>query len=458
MNARTRAMVCCVTVAFVGLAVTACSNQPKNANVGLPISNAPPAQTSSSSAAKTFGDLPSPCGPGSARIASGENGGSTLKLGTATDHGADSAPGTNEEMLDAAVAFAKWCNAQGGIEGLKVEVEDIDGKLFQVPAAIEQACSSVFAMVGGEWVFDEQQFPRFTQCKMVSFPAALLSAQAVGNADTVQAVPSVKTAAPYGGWEWAAKSHPQDVKRTAILYADNPAIIIARNTVLQQLSYVGITNVKQVSYSINGEANWAPFAQELKDSGIEALTFVGSPGNYALLAKAMTEVGYKPNLILNDANFYTDLLLQSGNVKNVEGMSARTVFVPFQEAGGNKALQDYENMMSTYNSKGLKAQTGMQATSAFLLFATAAKSCIATNGGVLERRCVLAAGKKVTSWTGGGLHAVTDPASGLPSKCMAILQIKGGKWTREFPQLGSSDDSGKGYRCYDPGLMTVTGK
>jgi len=381
-----------------------------------------------------------------------------LKLGAASDHGADAAPGTNEEILDAAVAFAKWCNAQGGIEGLKVEVVDLDGKLFQVPAAIEQACSSVFAMVGGLWVFDEQQFPRFTQCKMVSFPAGLVSAEATGNADTVQAVPSSHTAAPYGWWEWAAKSHPQDVKKTAVLYAENPGVIITRNTLLQQLSYVGITNVKQLSYSVNGEANWAPFAQKLKDSGIETLTFVGSPGNYALLAKAMTEIGYKPNLVLNDSNFYTDLLVQPGNVKNVEGMSARTVFVPFEEAGRNKALQDYEDMMSTYNPKGLKAQQGMAATSALLLFGTAAKSCIASNGGVLERKCVLAAGKKVTSWTGGGLHAVTGPATGAPTKCITILQIKDGKWTREYPQLGSSDDSGKGYHCYDPGLMTVTGK
>ena len=458
MNVGTRMMVRGLTVVLVGLTAAACSNQPNSANTDMPSSNSASSRSSGSSAAKTFGDLPSPCGPGSARIAGGENGGSTLKLGTATDHGADAAPGTNEEMLDAAVAFAKWCNAQGGIAGLKVEVVDLDGKLFQVPAAIEQACSSVFAMVGGEWVFDEQQFPRFTQCKMVSFPTALLSAEAMGNADTVQAVPSIKTEAPYGWFEWAAKSHPQDVKKTAVLYADNPAIIVARNTILQQLSYTGIASVTQMSYSINGEANWAPFAQKLKDSGIETLTFVGSPGNYALLAKAMTEIGYKPNLVLNDSNFYTDLLVQPGNVKNVEGMSARTVFVPFEEAGRNKALQDYEDMMSTYNPKGLKAQQGMAATSALLLFGTAAKSCIASNGGVLERKCVLAAGKKVTSWTGGGLHAVTGPATGAPTKCITILQIKDGKWTREYPQLGSSDDSGKGYHCYDPGLMTVTGK
>jgi len=111
MNVGTRMMVRGLTVVLVGLTAAACSNQPNSANTDMPSSNSASSRSSGSSAAKTFGDLPSPCGPGSARIAGGENGGSTLKLGTATDHGADAAPGTNEEMLDAAVAFAKWCNA-----------------------------------------------------------------------------------------------------------------------------------------------------------------------------------------------------------------------------------------------------------------------------------------------------------------------------------------------------------
>jgi hypothetical protein len=113
-------------------------------------------------------------------------------------------------------------------------------------------------------------------------------------------------------------------------------------------------------------------------------------------------------------------------------------------------------MMKTYNPNGLMSQLGMQATSALLLFATAAKACIVSNGNVLERQCTMAAAKKITSWTGGGLHAETDPATGQPSKCVAILQIRNGKWVREFPQLGSADDSGNGYHCYNPGLMTIT--
>ncbi len=54
-------------------------------------------------------------------------------------------------MYDAAVAFAQWCNEQGGIAGLPIEVIDGDAKLFEVPAAMERICDQAFAMVGGGW-------------------------------------------------------------------------------------------------------------------------------------------------------------------------------------------------------------------------------------------------------------------------------------------------------------------
>ena len=454
MKSFNRVTMRCSIAVLLCLAAAACSNQ--SGTVGADSATSSTAATQSASTpATTFGDLPSPCGPGSAKIADGENGGSTLKLGTANDHGADVAPGTTEELLDAATAFAKWCNAQGGIEGLKIESVDLDGKLFQVPAAIERACSTVFAMVGGGWVFDQQQFPRFAQCKMVSFPGNVTSTQASRDPNTVQGVPSSNVLMPYGWWQWAADTHAQDVKKTAIIYAEDPSIATFRDGILQQMAYVGIKDVKQLSYALTGEANWAPFAQSLKASGIQAVTFIGSAGNYALLAKAMTEIGYKPDLVLNAANFYSDLLVQPGNVANVEGMYVQTIFAPFQEAGKSKALQDYEKMMSTYNPKGLKAQLGMSATSALLLAATAAKACILSNANVLERRCMVVAARKITSWTGGGLHAASDPATGSPPKCVAILQVKDGKWVRVFPQLGSADDSGNGYHCYDPGLLKL---
>src|ERR687891_227375 len=40
-----------------------------------------------------------------------------IRLGTITDKGSAERPGLTQEMYDAAVAFAAWCNEHGGIGG-----------------------------------------------------------------------------------------------------------------------------------------------------------------------------------------------------------------------------------------------------------------------------------------------------------------------------------------------------
>ena len=63
----------------------------------------------------------------------------------------------------------------------------------------------------------------------------------------------------------------------------------------------------------------------------------------------------------------------------------------------------------------------MQAASAFLLWATAAKDC----GSTLTSDCVMTALAKVHSWTGGGLHAETDPGANQPPDCGLVLKLDG---------------------------------
>jgi hypothetical protein len=152
-------------LSLVALATVGCSNRnsddtattqaPAPVETDAPVTSDGP-DTTDAPSGPMFGTMASPCGPatdaGVPTIAEGQNGGDTIKLGTANDHGYEGAPGTTLEMLDAAKAFAGWCNAQGGVRGLPIEIVDLDGKLFSVPPSMEQACSEVFAMAGGGWV------------------------------------------------------------------------------------------------------------------------------------------------------------------------------------------------------------------------------------------------------------------------------------------------------------------
>ena len=77
-----------------------------------------------------FGSIKSPCHDGEYSVADGEQQGAagTIQIGVPNDRGSTIRPGLQKPIWDASVAFAEWCNAQGGIGGLKIEIIDMDGR------------------------------------------------------------------------------------------------------------------------------------------------------------------------------------------------------------------------------------------------------------------------------------------------------------------------------------------
>lgn len=472
MTSKLRSTRAMVAIALVAITAVGCSNREEGGDAtSAPATEAPSTEAPSGSEAPTtdapstvmFGDMASPCGPatdaGVPTIAEGQNGGDTLRLGTATDHGYEAAPGLTVEMLDAAEAFAGWCNAQGGVRGLPIEIVDLDGKLFNVPAATEQACAETFAMVGGGWVFDNQMYPRFHECGMVSFPGYAVTAEASLANGRVQPIPNPPNLKPASWFLWAKKYQAEAIGKPAIIYGD----FVSTKMVAEQIKGTmaalgGFGEPLMIPTNPAGEANWTPFAQQLKNEGITMLSVVGEPGNMILLYKAMREVGYVPDLVLNDANHYSEQIVAEGNSEATEGLRVRTVYSPFEEADQNPALATFLEMMATYNPDGRIAGLGQQAVSAMLLFVQSANACLDANDNVLERECVLAEAKKVTSWTAGGLHAESNPGSNEPPRCGLIMGVVDGTWQRVYPERGSADDNGNGWRCDDAeGAVAIEG-
>lgn len=408
------------------------------------------------SAGEMFGTMESPCGPGDATIAEGQNGDDgVLRLAAANDHDNEFSPGLTQEMLDASEAFADWCNEQGGIQGLQIEIIDLDGHIVEAAAAMERACNNAFAMVGGGLVLDDQEFPRFHECGMIDFAGYTVTAAKAVSDGMVQPIPNPPNEKPANWFLWGAEAFPEAVENTALLYGNIATTEIVARQVRPTMEYAGWTVNLEASYEL-GEANWAPFAQQLKDNEISALSFTGEPQNLALLTKAMDAVGYRPELILQEANFYDQKFLESAG-ESAEGIYVRTAYAPFDEPENYPAMQSYYDMMETYKPDGKIAGLGLQSTSAHLMFATAANECLDSNDGVLERECVLEAGKQITEWDGGGLHAPTDPSSNLPPECALIMQVVDGEWRRAFPEVGSEDDDLNGWYCPDGSIAEIEG-
>ena len=78
----------------------------------------------------------------------------------------------------------------------------------------------------------------------------------------------------------------------------------------------------------------------------------------------------------------------------------------------------------------------------------AAKEC----GADLTRQCVLDELAKVTSWTGGGLHAESNPGGNMPPECAMLLKLDGTTWVQAAPEEQGEFD------CNPDGAIELTGR
>lgn len=165
----------------------------------------------------------------------------------------------------------------------------------------------------------------------------------------------------------------------------------------------------------------------MQEAGATAVYFVGTclPG-FQLFDQAAQANGLDVPM-LADTNFYEAGCAAANTDGTMDGLYVHLAYVPFEEADVNPATQDYLDLIKA--SGGDVSLLGAQATSSFLLWATAASAC----GDTLTRACTLDNLKNTHSWTGHGLHADGDPGGNHPPSCNIVLQLEGTKYVRVAP-------------------------
>ncbi len=115
--------------------------------------------------------------------------------------------------------------------------------------------------------------------------------------------------------------------------------------------------------------------------------------------------------------------------------------VPFEEAKSAPALQAYLAAYDKVDTKVEPTSLGVQAFSAGLLFATAAKAL----GDDLTRDNLLTQLRTVHKWDGGGLHFLTDPGANKGSNCFMYMEVKDGEFVRLGPTRSHTCDCDEDY-------------
>ena len=424
-------------VLALGLLAAACSSSRSggSANAGNTTT------TSSSSSSKTFGTLASPCGPGSAKGATEQGVTDTnITIGYGDDRGFASSPGIDQEMGMAVAAMIKWCNDQGGILGRQIVGDFHDAAVTQVNTVMQAACKTDFMLVGEGFSLDEAAEGIRLGCNLAAVPGFTVGPDAANAPEMYQPVPNPVDYLPASPYYEAAQLFPGAVTKFDVIHTNLASA--TEVSYAKDVEAAAGAGWKQTSCGVTlnyfGEPNYQPFAQKYVNCGIKMIYSNLPPGPLLFgMLEAINQVGLKPIYIME-----TDAYTTQMSAWNTSGIGnqiyVRDAFVPIEEAGKVKAVQDYVNAVNATGGK--TSQLGQQAASAFLLWATEAKAC----GSNLTRQCMINNLSKVHNWTGGGLHAPADPGNNTPPMCGMLLKLTGTTFSQFYPKtIGQFDCNSK---------------
>jgi ABC-type branched-subunit amino acid transport system substrate-binding protein len=415
----------------IGMAAAACGGTHTNGSASVTPGSTGALTTVAPAVAK-FGTLVSPCGPGSAQGATANGVTNTsITIGYGDDAGYSAAPGLDKEMSDAVKPMIKWCNDQGGINGRKIVGNYYDGQVLQVTKVMTQACNDkIFMLVGQGFVLDANQEQIRIQCKLSTIPGFAVGTAFASGSGMQQPIPNPGDEEALSSAFQVAKLFPTAVTKAAFAYADFPATTETRDKAFLGYPKAGwkFLNCDQ-HYNIAGESDWKPFASNLKACGVQAVVWVGSPDpNMENFLTASKQVGFNP-IWVTDPNQYTAAFAQWNGQHGgaADKVYVRQTNVPFELANQVPAVKQYMDLVQ--KSHGTIGLLGEQSASAFLLWATAVKSC----GSNVTAKCVLDAAAAQKDWTGGGLHLPTNPGDNTAPKCGMLMKLTGPTWVKVVP-------------------------
>lgn len=422
-RARTTAIA---VLAAASLLAGACTRSDGEVETGGPATTAPagPGSTAADGGGDAagpgdFGDLQDVCGPGDAAGATAQGvTDDAIRVGTISDPGFVGRPGLNQELFDATEVFVSWCNEAGGINGRPIEVDELDAKITEYKQRITEACQKDFFLVGGGGVFDDTGQDERLGCLLPDIPGYQVSSKARGAELAVAPLPSNLAETPIAVFQYLDERFPDSGDKVGFITGNVASTVTVDKQNQEGVKSLGWDVVYQSQYNSVGESSWTPFAQALQSKGVKGLVYTGEPENMAKLLQAIANIDYELDWVVVGANHLDAKFVELGG-DAVENVFMYSAVVPFFQVDENPATKQYEDLFAQYLPDGKSdALLGLNAFSAWLLFATSVKSC----GSDVTRTCVYEAAAATTSWTGGGLHAETDPSSGKASRCGIVVE------------------------------------
>jgi ABC-type branched-subunit amino acid transport system substrate-binding protein len=409
-----RLMRASCVAAVVAVVIAGCSHSGGSNNNTSPTSKA---AAKAAPGPGDFGTLKDVCGPGDAHGATARGVTDTeIHIGTLADPSNTVIPGAGQESFDIAKAFAKWCNAAGGINGRKIIVTTRDSHLFDVGAAVIAACQSDFMLVGSANPLDTPGVKPRLACNLSQIPAYVTSAEAAQAPQQVVIDSSIPQVAA-GSWRALAQKYPQAFQALAMITVNGGGLDSYALRQREALTQIGYKVVNFQEAPVIGVSNWRPYVENMRQAGARAAITL-SP-DISALVQSFGDVGWHPDLLplgVQNYNAGTITLEKDGLLPPTY---VTTTYWPFEDAAHNPPTQQAISLIKS-GSKITPDFAHLQALNAWLLWAVAAKAC----GSQLTGQCVIDKAGTQQGWTGGGIIAPTDThvGPGVLSQCFVLLK------------------------------------
>ena len=361
-------------------------------------------------------------GPGGASTVRGV-GTKTIHIAVFNDAANTITPGLEVEFVQQATAFADWCNAAGGINGRKIEIDNRDAALFNAAQEVTAACQSDFMAVGGGMALDQPSVPIREKCGLGQISGYVVSNASVLASDQVN--PSgTNTNSITAGWFGAlAKAYPKAVKAAGMGAGDTPSVLQpeTKDEFAAEAQGWNVVDFPEPPVSVE---NWAPFVEQYQSKGVQAL-WPADDSNFTPFAQAMTTAGFHPAFVLLGTQF-ANSQTQQAVVANpsLPPVYVETSWWPLSMASQNPSTEELVTIMHKYSKGDGIDFDDEEGAESWLLWAKAASAC----GTGLTVNCVLTHAAATKNWDAGGIEA---PIASLtfsnedpqPSPCFAMLEL-----------------------------------
>lgn len=323
-----------------------------------------------------FGDMESPCGEGTASGATDQGvTEDSITIGYGDDRGYTAAPGLSQEVGDAVTAMIDWCNDQGGINGRQLVGNQYDAAITNTVQVLKKACKSDFMLVGDGFANDFAGDPVRLGCGLPHVPAFTVGPNATMGPLKIEPMPYPVDFYNASGLKQILEVLPEAGKSFTITGTDAPATQVSNYKVQAAMAQLG-HNAKDCGVVIHmaGDASYAPLAKKLADCGVDSYftAYTPSPqifGFMQALQQNKTEIP-----VFAESQWYGAAGAEwNGQTGAADGLVVPLFVQPLENADVNDAVAAYKDILDA--SGGKTGMTGEFATSAFLLWAQAAKDC-----------------------------------------------------------------------------------